>query len=84
MEKAIDYLTNAAEHGNQYAAQLLVSMQNNRNWSATLGALRLVQAVSRIFQQRMEDERKSGGAHVDRKLNRKIEEKKQAQGLKSG
>lgn len=84
IEKAIDYLTNAAEHGNQYAAQLLVSMQNNRNWSATLGALRLVQAVSRIFQQRMEDERKSGGAHVDRKLNRKIEEKKQAQGLKSG
>ena len=84
IEKAIDYLTKAAEHGNQYAAQLLVSMQNNRNWSAALGALRLAQTVSRIFQRRMEDERKSGGAHVDRKLRRKSEEKKQAQGLKSG
>ena len=83
-EKAIDYVSKAAEHGNQYAAQLLVSMQNNRNWSAALGALRLAQTVSRIFQRRMEDERKSGGAHVDRKLRRKIEEKKQAQGLKSG
>ena len=84
IEKAIDYLTKAAEHGNQYAAQLLVSIQKNRNWSAALGTLRLLKAASRIFQRRMEDERKSGGAHVDRKLRRKIEEKKQAQGLKSG
>ena len=83
-EKAINYLVQAAEHGNQYAAQLLKSMQSNRNWSAALGSLRLLQAISRIFQRKMEDERRSGGAYVDRKLRRKIEEKKQAQGLKSG
>lgn len=84
IEKAIDYLTRAAEHGNQYAAQLLASIQNDHNWSASLGVLRLVRAVSKIFQHRMEDDRESGGAYVDRKLRRKIEEKKQAQGLKSG
>ncbi len=83
-EKAIDYLIRAAEHGNQYAAQLLKSMQSNRNWSAALGSLRLLQAISRIFQRKMEDERRGGGTYVDRKLRRKIEEKKQAQGLKSG
>lgn len=83
-EKAINYLVQAAEHGNQYAAQLLKSMQSNRNWSAALGSLRLLQAISRIFQRKIEDERRSGGAYVDRKLRRKIEEKKQAQGLKSG
>lgn len=83
-EKAISYLMQAAEHGNQYAAQLLKSMHSNRSWSAALGSLRLLQAISRIFQRKMEDDRRSGGAHVDRKLRRKIEEKKQAQGLKSG
>lgn len=83
-EKAINYLMPAAEHGNQYAAQLLKSMQSNRNYSAALGTLRLIQAISRIFQRKMEDERRSGGSYVDKKLRRKIEEKKQAQGLKSG
>ena len=74
----------AAEHGNQYAAQLLKSMQINRNCSSALGSLRVLQAISRIFQRKMEDERRNGGTYVDRKLRRKIEEKKQAQGLKSG
>ena len=83
-EKAIDYLVQAAEHGNQYATQLLKSMNSNRNWSVALSSLRLLQAISRIFQRKMEEERRSGGAYVDRKLRRKIEEKKQARGLKSG
>jgi len=83
-EKAISYLVQAAEHGNQYAAQLLKSIQSNRNWSVALGSLRLLQAISRIFQRKMEDERRNSGAYVDRKLRRKIEEKKQAHGLKSG
>lgn len=81
-DKAIAYLTSVAEHGNQYAKQLLHSTKANRNWSATLGSLRLLGQISRIIQNRLEDEHKSKTGGIDRKLRRKIEEKKQAQGLK--
>lgn len=82
--KSIAYLTASAEHGNQYAAQLLHSIKSNRNWSATLGSLRLLGQINRIIQDRLEDEHKWKGSSVDRKLKRKIDEKKQAQGLKLG
>lgn len=83
-EKAIAYLTASAEHGNQYAKQLLHSIKANRNWSAALGSLRILGHLSRMMQKRLEDERKEKGVTVDRKLRRKIEEKKQAHGLKQG
>lgn len=83
-DKAIAYLTASAEHGNQYAKQLLHSIKANRNWSAALGSLRILGHLSRMLQKRLEDERKEKGATVDRKLRRKIEEKKQAHGLKQG
>lgn len=84
MEKAISYLTASAEQGNVYAAQLLHCIHSNRNWSAALGSLRLLQHLARIFQSRLEDERKGGKGGIDRKLKRKIDEKKQAHGLKQG
>ena len=83
-DRAIAYLTASAEHGNQYAQQLLHSIKANRNWSATLGALRLLGQISRIIQNRLEDEHKSKTGGIDRKLKRIIDEKKQAQGLKQG
>ena len=83
-DKAIVYLTASAKHGNQYAAQLLHSVKANRNWSATLGSLRLLGQLSRIIQNRLEDERRGNQISIDRKLRRKIEEKKQAQGLRQG
>lgn len=83
-DKAITYLTSSAEHGNPYAAQLLHSLKANRNWSAALGTLRLLQQISRIIQNRLEDERKGKAGAIDRKLKRKIDEKKQAHGLKQG
>ena len=83
-DKAIAYLTSASEHGNVYAAQLLHSIYANRNWSAAMGTLRLLHHISRIIQNRLEDERRGKGAAVDRKLRRKIDEKKQAHGLKQG
>lgn len=83
-EKAITYLTSSAKHGNPYAAQLLHSIHNNRNWSAALGTLRLLQQISRAIQNRLEDERKGKAGAIDRKLKRKIDEKKQAHGLKQG
>lgn len=80
--KAIAYLTASAERGNQYAAQLLHSIKSNRNWSATLGSLRLLSQISRIIQNRLEDERRGKQISIDRKLKIKIDEKKQAHGLK--
>ena len=83
-DRAIVYLTASAEHGNQYAQQLLHSIKANRNWSATLGSLRLLSQISRIIQNRLEDERRGKSNSIDRKLKIKIDEKKQAQGLKQG
>lgn len=81
-EKAIAYLTASAGMGNQYAAQLLHSIRSNRNWSAATGTLRLLHHISRILQNRIADERKGREGGMDRKLKRKIDEKKQAHGLR--
>ena len=74
------YLHLAAEHGNQYAAQLIHSIRVNGNRTAALVSLSLLGHIARIIKNRIEDKRKGGG--TDRKLLKKIEEKKQAQGLK--
>ena len=81
-DTAMYYLQLAAEHGNQYAAQLIHSIRVNGNWAAALASLRLFGHIGRIIKNRIEDKRKGGG--TDRKLLRKIEEKKQAQGLRQG
>ncbi len=83
-EKAIAYLSSAAEHGNQYAEQLLHSIQSNRNWSAALGSIRLLHHLSRMIQNQLDYEKKGKAGAIDRKLKRKIDEKKQAHGLKQG
>ena len=79
-DKAMYYLHLAAEHGNQYAAQLIRSIRVNGNWTAAIASLRLFGHIACIIKHRIEDKRKGGG--TDRKLLRRIEEKKQAQGLK--
>ena len=79
-DTAMYYLQLAAEHGNQYAAQFIHSIRVNGNWTAALASLRLLGHIARIIKSRIEDKRKGSG--TDRKLLRKIEEKKQAQGLK--
>ena len=81
-DKAIDYLTAAAQHGNQYAEQLLHSIKSNKNWSAAMGSIRLLHHLARLLQNRLEDERKDKIGGIDRKLKRKIDEKKQAHGIK--
>lgn len=81
-DKAIAYLTSSAKHGNQYAAQLLHSIKSNSNWAVTLSSLRLLSQISRMLQNRLYEERKGKANSIDRKLKRKIDEKKQAQGLK--
>ena len=81
-EKAMEYLHASADHGNVYAQQLLHSIHSGRNWSAAMGSLRLLQHISRIIQNRLEDERKGRIHAIDHKLKRKIDEKKQAHGIR--
>lgn len=81
-DKAMHYLHLAAEHGNQYAAQLIHSIRVNGNRTAALASLRLLGHMARVIQNRLEDERRGRENSIDRKLRRKIEEKKQAHGLK--
>lgn len=81
-DKAMYYLHLAAEHGNQYAAQLIHSIRVNGNWTAVLASLRLLGHMARVIQNRLEDERRGRENSIDRKLRKKIEEKKQAHGLK--
>lgn len=83
-DRAMTYLTASAEHGNQYAKQLLHSIKSNRNWSAALGSLRLLGQISHIIQNRLDDERKGKQSSIDRKLRRKIEEKKAGSRFETG
>ena len=83
-EKAFAYLNAAASHGNQYAAQMLKSIHDNRNWNAAVGSIRLLHHMSQMLKNQAEEDRKElTNVMTDRKLRRQIEEKKQAQGLKS-
>lgn len=80
-EKAIEYLTQAAEQGHEYARKLLEWLRNNRSPSGMSGMINLMYHMSRIFQDKLA----KGHAlerSVDRKLRRQIDEKKQAQGIK--
>ena len=59
-------------------------VQNTEPWSASLGTIRLLHYLSRMFQDRPDDKTHGRRGAVDRKLTRKIDEKKQAHGLKQG
>jgi len=54
----------------------------NHHWLAALGTLRLLQHISRVLQRRLEEEQKNNTGRVDRKLRRRTQEKKLAQGLR--
>ena len=83
-DKAMQYLRSSAEHGNQYAEQLIHSIESNRDWSAAMGSIRLLHHLSRMLQQQMRERDKANFGQIDRKLKRKIDEKKEAQGLRQG
>lgn len=53
-----------------------------QNYYAAIGSLRLLQYLGRMLQNRIDDRKIEAEGKTDRKLYRKIQEKKQAQGLK--
>ena len=74
-----------AAYGNQYAAQLLHSIEENRNWAVSVGSLRLLHHMGRLLKNQLEDDQKVlSSMAADRKIRQKEEEKKQRHGLKHG
>ena len=79
--KAMVWFSRSAAQGNQYAQFFLEHQNDLRPPSVMLAATRLLYHMSRIFENHALPH-SSAGLHVDRKLRRKIQEKKIAMGHK--
>lgn len=72
----------SAAQGNEYAQNIL---NNYGRTPIALAGFRLLASLAQMFQNRIEQEQKQHNSNlIDRKFRQKIEEKKQAQGLKMG
>jgi hypothetical protein len=81
----------AEAQGNIYAGKAIRSYYDytsrahgNASMSAAIGSLRLLGHLARIMKNRLDEEERQDGSVglIDRKLRRKIKEKKQAMGLR--
>lgn len=81
-ETALAYLKSAAANGNEYAQALLTQRELFQKQSINLAIGRLFAYLVKTLQEKTEAEFDVKIARTDRKLRRKIAEKKQAQGLK--
>lgn len=79
---AMHYLNLSAEHGNQYAEQFLYSIQKQKNIMAAMSSLRLLQHISNLIRRKNQEQNRRKIGQIDRKMQQKISEKKQAHGLK--
>lgn len=81
-EAAVHWFTLAAEQGNEYAGYFLEHMDDPYGPTLLQAATRLLRHLGNIFQDQSPPPSGSGGMHiaVDKKLLRKIREKKIAQG----
>lgn len=81
-ETALEYLKSAAANGNKYAQALLLQRELFQKQSINLAIGRLFAYLVKALQEKTEAEFDVKIARTDRKLRRRIAEKKQAQGLK--
>lgn len=81
-EKAIALLTASAAQGNPYAAQLLKHYRQSKNWAAAMGAFRLLQHMAGVISGQLHSDEDGGRSQADRKLRKKIEEKKMLHGIR--
>ena len=79
--QAMDWFSRSAAQGNQYAQFFLEHQNDLRPPAVMLAATRLLYHMSRIFEDHSLPQ-SSAGLQVDRKLQRKIQEKKIAMGHK--
>lgn len=82
-EKAIEWLTLSVEQGNPYAENLLNNMQDYENAMLANTAMSLFVNLSRMIADDYNQKFKSNRMSVDRKLRQKMQQKKQAQGIKN-
>ena len=84
-ELAVQLLTSAASKGNEYAQHLLDNYKpyTHSSSATVLASMRLLARLSQIIRDDAE-KRDNNNRAIDRKLMRKIEQKKQAQGQKMG
>lgn len=82
-EQAIDWLTQAAKQGNQYAQFFLDRQDSFRPPSVMLSATRLLHHMSRIFQDHSLPKSTADGIQIDRKRRQQLWEKKIAMGHKA-
>lgn len=79
---AMHYLNLSAEHGNQYAEQFLYSIQKQKNIMTAISSLRLLQHISNLIRRKNQEQNRRKIGQIDRKMQQKINEKKQAHGLR--
>lgn len=86
IQNGIALLSASAEQGNVYAARLLQSYYSGRlrNPSVDMASVRLLSQLARIFESRLRRNEDGQRAVIEKKLRQKIEEKKQAHGMKMG
>lgn len=86
IQNGIALLSASAEQGNVYAARLLQSYYSGRlrNPSVGMAAVRLFSQLARMFTDRLRRNEDGQRAVIEKKLRQKIEEKKQAHGMKMG
>lgn len=86
IQNGIALLSASAEQGNVYAARLLQNYYSGRlrNPSVGMASVRLLSQLARIFEDRLRRKEDGQRAVIEKKLRQKIEEKKQAHGLKMG
>ena len=81
-ETALAYLKSAAAKGNEYAAELINQKELFDKQSISLCISRLFKYLCGVLQEKAEAEFSAKIMRTDKKLRRRIAEKKQAQGLK--
>lgn len=81
-ETALAYLKSAAANGNEYAQALLMQRELFQKQSINLAIGRLFAYLVKVLQEKTEAEFSAKITRTDKKLRRRIAEKKQAQGLK--
>ena len=81
-EKGLDYLKEAVSHGNEYAANLLQTIQHQHTWGVASCTASLIAQLGRIFQEQDQKQTLRQRPRMDRKHRREIEEKKQAMGIR--
>ena len=86
IQNGIALLSASAEQGNVYAARLLQNYYSGRMTKPSIGmaSFRLLSHLARMFEDRLRRKEDGQRAVIEKKLRQKIEEKKQAYGLKMG